>query len=69
MFLIGAVMLVHAIHQENTIPILERDIVGVGNEKMASALLMIIPIGIGFGLSSGTGRPYGGRQYKGLGGY
>jgi hypothetical protein len=69
MFLIGAVMLVHAIHQENTIPVLERDIVGVGNEKMASALLMIIPIGIGFGLSSGTGRPYGGRQYKGLGGY
>jgi hypothetical protein len=67
-FFIGAIMMIHALYQEFTIPILERDVVGVGNEKLAGAILMVIPVAIGLGIGSGTGRPYGGRRFKGLGG-
>ena len=40
-----------------------------GEGKLIGGIMMIGPIALAMGLSSGTGRPYGGKRYKGLGGY
>lgn len=68
-FIIGTILLIHSFIVEATVPITERDIAGNIYEKIAGIILMIIPIGIGLGWNSGTGKPYGGRRYKGGGGY
>jgi Na+/H+-dicarboxylate symporter len=67
MFIIGLGMAIYGFIAENTRPITDR--LDASMTKFYGVIIMIIPIGIFFGISSGTGRPYGGGRYKGLGGY
>jgi uncharacterized protein YqhQ len=68
-FIIGLILLLHSLITEWTTPFLEQDIGALSTEKIIGIILMIMPIAVGLGLTNGTGRPHGGKRYKGMGGY
>ncbi len=68
MFIMGLLIAIAGFIGENTTPITDPAHLDAMQMKFAGVIILIIPVGIGLALSSGTGRPHGGRRYKGLGG-
>ena len=69
MFIIGLVIAIAGFIRENTVPITDPAYLDANQMKVTGVIILIIPAAIGLALGSGTGRPYGGRRFKGLGGY
>lgn len=53
---------------EDTIPLAHPDKFDAMNLKVAGVIILIIPLGIAFGMSIGTGMSHGGKRFKGFGG-
>jgi hypothetical protein len=68
-FIIGVIIAIAGFIWENTIPLAHPDKLDAMNTKFAGVIMIVIAAGIGLGVNSGTGRPHGGRRYKGMGGY
>jgi hypothetical protein len=70
-FIIGAIMAFGGWFAQMSTDIIEdfEAHMNYGWWKIAGIFIMVGVVGLGMGLSSGTGRPYGGRRYKGMGGY
>jgi uncharacterized membrane protein len=64
-FIIGFIILLHAFIVEWTTPFTELDISGNITQKFIGGMIMLAPIALALGLSSGTGRRGGGRRGKG----
>jgi hypothetical protein len=69
MFIVGALIAITGFIRENTVSNADPEYLEASNQKVFGVILMVIPAAIFMGISSGTGRPYGGKRYKGLGGY
>lgn len=68
-FIIGVIVAIAGFIWENTIPLADPGYMDSFYTKLAGVIMIVIAAGIGLGVNSGTGKPHGGRRYKGMGGY